>query len=74
MCDDSHDPVEEYYYNRSNAGIEGRENSNKHIYSRSLQPERLPALEPLFCNKEWTNSGKRISEEEQRDEKRKRRE
>ena len=43
MCDDSYDAVEEYYFNKSVAGISGRENWNKQlatqVYSRSLQPE-----------------------------------
>ena len=76
MCDDNYDPVEEYYFNKSVAKISGQENWNKQlatqVYSRSLQPETLPTLKPLSCNKEWVNSGKRISEEEQIDGKRKR--
>lgn len=77
MCDGSHDAVEEYYFNKSVAGIGGQENWNKQlatqVYSRSLQPEILPTLKPLSCNKEGTYSGKRISEEEQMNGKRKRR-
>ena len=31
MCDDSYDAVEEYYFNKSVAGISGKENWNKRI-------------------------------------------
>ena len=76
MCDDSYDAVEDYYFNKSVAVISGQENWNKQlatqVYSRSLQPEILPTLKPLSCNKERANAGKRVSEEEQINGKRKR--
>lgn len=51
MCDDSYDPVEEYYFKQNGTNPGGQENWNKQqasqIYARSLQPESLPAL-PTF--------------------------
>ncbi|KOG98689.1 uncharacterized protein DI49_3118 [Saccharomyces eubayanus] len=78
MCDDSYDPVEEYYFKQNGANPGGQENWNKQqasqMYARSLQPESLPALNPLSYNKEWVNLGKRNLDEEQPSGKRKRRE